>query len=91
MLVKLMEYETICQQCGNTKKMIPSGVSMKTGKPVPYKAFSVCETCKPKKDYQKSARKDDDQGELILEGIKIINERITKMAEYLKDKLEVRK
>lgn len=32
--------DTICQQCGSVKKVIPAGVSKKTGRP--YKAFSAC-------------------------------------------------
>jgi len=45
--------EQICNSCGKQKKMIPAGVSKKTGKS--YKAFYVCENkCgQEKKSYKK--------------------------------------
>ena len=35
----------ICPTCGNPMKLIPAGVSKKTGKP--YSSFWTCNSCKP--------------------------------------------
>ena len=73
-----------CEQCGNPMKFVPAGISKRTGRA--YEAFSVCEYCKPKKQYQKSARSENDQGVMILSGLDTINQRIDAMNQRL-DKL----
>jgi len=37
--------ENPCPKCGNPMKVVPAGISKKTGKP--YDAFQTCPVCKP--------------------------------------------
>ena len=78
--------EKICQQCGNEKKFVPAGISKRTGRR--YEAFSVCEHCKGKQQYQKTAIKEEDQAILIRQDIKDLSDRISKMGVWLQTQVD---
>ena len=91
--------EKICEDCGNTKKLVPAGISKKTGRP--YKEFYTCEACNP---YGKSKKPAGGQLDMshaevmgalrklyslvdeLKESFRLFTEAFTKKNEEVKDK-----
>ena len=86
----------MCEVCGEEKKLIPAGVSKKTGKP--YDSFLSCPNrCKSSPNafkgartgyYQRNDTPQVDPIALVMDEIKALNDRIDAMAKYLIEKLE---
>lgn len=75
-----------CQECGAVLNLIPAGVSKRTNKSYP--AFLACPNkCKSKWNDKKPPA-DEDTLKIISDALGNINDRLDKMGQYLKDKLE---
>lgn len=59
-----------CEKCGSEKKLIPAGISKKTGEP--YKAFYVCETCNPRSKSNTGFQQNTAQHEEIMKALRMI-------------------
>ena len=70
----------ICEQCGNPEKFVKAG-RRKDGSTWP--DFWVCERCKPRKQDQKSAQVDNDQGQEILAKLEDIEKELKEVHERL--------
>ena len=74
-----------CSKCGGNIKHIEAGISKKTGKH--YNAFDVCESCGTfQRDNIPVVKEtkivaENDQGEKIIEALRIVNENITNVAD----------
>lgn len=80
---------TTCPQGGSPIKYVSAGISRKTGKN--YSEFWSCSnrcgfTWRKGKS-QNGARKENPKDIIIIEKLDAINERLNKMAEFLKNKL----
>lgn len=96
MFKKILEND-FCPKCGTPTKIVPAGISKKTGKP--YSAFMSCTsmscdwtgsvpTPEPSIDSDTGElRKEGDQGKEILDEIKRIHLRIDALAKFLESKL----
>lgn len=75
----------LCESCGSEKKLIPAGVSKKTGRP--YKEFWTCPNrCNSK---LKSVIQGDSMlMEEMVDFRREVNERLDKLISYVVDKLK---
>lgn len=84
---------TNCNVCGSELKIIPAGVSKKTGKS--YSAFTACPNkCKtswnnpsPKPQNEPIASLNEESVQIIMDEFRGLNKRLDEMAHFLVEKL----
>ena len=75
----------ICESCGAEKKLIPAGVSKRTGKS--YKEFYACPN-KCKNAFKRAVSGDSIVLEELAEFRREVNERLDKLISYVVEKLK---